>query len=1008
MALVIKPSGSIAYTEITASVIGGGGTSSTSFNNLNTQAYTLTNSSVYLPPDKFSEFVGTSGNVFTFADWTGVVSISEDGVVSFTNGNVTTISISPTSFGLVGTPTSRSVSVTITVPSGFSNTGVLLTGTRTAIQPAKIFTFAIWTGTVSVNEDGIVSFTLGNAAAVSVGQSTYPVVLEIKERVISVTLTAPSGYFNAGVVGGANLTGTKTVNQPPKLFTYAMWTGVLSVNCEGVISATTGNGATPITFNPISYPEMDIATERYPTITVTVPSGYGNSGQTVSTPAGNTTKSATQPAKFLTTTWSGTILINKNTGVVSVPSTNATVNSITPTSFGLTTSTVTQSVTLNVQIPSGYCNSGTLNVTRNVQQLAADETINILLNGSHNTWNPSGQGDAALLQVFTIAVWNTAWTVELTPNNSWLTIEEGISTGTGNGTKTIAAGPNYTAAIGFNGSTRNGLVKVYKTSNPSIFDQIGVTQSVGVRPVAAPTFTINGGTTFAWNESGIGYTRNITVLLTGGSNITSGYFFMETNDFNFYNVDGKSTINNALTNERRADIDSNFLAGPGTQYVIGIYPNSNNNSTTSTRTVNVYFICSNIGNGTGGSADGYVEVNQSVSPPTFTIGNANVTGFAVAQNGSITPPQSQFGTITNRVYSSGGNYGRVCFDTERYVDVTVQVPAGYSNSGVTVGDRFFTNQPSSPTFSFGTWNGSVSVSQNGNIFVSSIGNAASVQINTGDFGPTYGGDVSRTINITVTAPGGYCNEGATFTNDTTATQQGTPIPTLSINVNVGCSGYAGSGYIEITSVSGGSGNYTYHIESTVGSSFNESNPNTYNLNSSQYGLSNGNYNVAVYDNFYNIYAYQIRNINCAQPPPTFTFGDWNGVVEVDINGIVGITGNNASVVSFSPTSYPVIYGTGQTRTINVTITVPGGYANSGNQLNGYRDAFQPAVQIYDPTVTVYTLCNSYITYFIEGSYTYPTIEINGDCYYLQYQSTRSVVQGYYTEFFGIYPSSCSC
>jgi len=93
MPLAIKPSGSISYTEINTAVVNGGGFATSSFNGLNSQAYTLTNSSVYLPPDKFSEFVGTSGNVFTFADWNGTVSVSSLGAVTFTVGNAASVSI---------------------------------------------------------------------------------------------------------------------------------------------------------------------------------------------------------------------------------------------------------------------------------------------------------------------------------------------------------------------------------------------------------------------------------------------------------------------------------------------------------------------------------------------------------------------------------------------------------------------------------------------------------------------------------------------------------------------------------------------------------------------------------------------------------------------------------------------------------------------------------------------------------------------------------------------------
>ena len=86
----------------------------------------------------------------------------------------------------------------------------------------------------------------------------------------------------------------------------------------------------------------------------------------------------------------------------------------------------------------------------------------------------------------------------------------------------------------------------------------------------------------------------------------------------------------------------------------------------------------------------------------------------------------------------------------------------------------------------------------------------------------------------------------------------------------GCSGYAGSGYIYVQDVTGGSGNYVYHI----GSSINFNDPNAYNLNQSAYGLANGNYYVAVYDSVYNVISVTSGvNINCATAPaPTVTPG----------------------------------------------------------------------------------------------------------------------------------------
>ena len=996
MPLVIKPSGSISYTEINTAVVNGGGFATSSFNGLNSQAYTLTSSSVFLPPDKFSEFVGTSGNVFTFNDWNGAVSVSSLGAVTFTTGNAASVSVTPTSFALVGVDTSRTITVSIVVPSGFSNSGVTITGTKTAIQPARNFTFADWTGAISINVEGVVSSTLGNAAAVSFTPTSFAVVSTDTSRTVSVTLTAPTGYFNAGtVLAPVNV----TVIQPAKLFTFDMWTGVLSVNCDGVISATTGNGATPITFNPTSYPAVDVATSRNPIITVTVPSGYGNTGNTVS----GDTKTATQPAKFLTTTWNGVISIDRNTGQVSATTGNAaSIQSITPSTVDLVTTPTNRSITVIVVIPSGYCNSGTLSITKTVSQAAADETIDIKINGSDNTWQPSGQGDAASLSISTVSVWNTNWTVEVS-DTAWIYLEDGIYTGTGNATKMIAVQPNYVGSPGYNGSTRNGSVRVYKTGAYNlVYDIIFIQQAVGTPPVIGPTFTMSGKThTFAWN-AGLGSYHTITVSNFGGSLMTYGAFSMISNDFVLYDIDAHITVSEDNPGDWVGTV-TNFAQA---SYSIGVYPKSNNTSTTNQRTATIEFGASN----SGGSSSDTATVTQQVSPPTFTIGDAGVNGFAVAQSGAVTAPQANAGTITNRSYSSGfsgGSYPRVNVDTQRFVDVTVQVPGGYSNSGGTVSGRFFATQIASPTFNFGDA-GVVgfAVDINGNITPPNAtnGTISSVTYNDSINNAYYnivGNNTTRTATVVVNVPGGYFNSGGQVSGDVSATQPATP--TFSFG-NANVTGFAVAQNGTITPPTAGAGtisSITYYDS----------------IDNSYYPIVSGEtgrtafvvVNVpAGYTNSGNQVSGEVVAFQPATP--TFTFGMWNGSVSVDVNGNVGFVTGNASSVSVSPTSYPVVYAD-ESRTINVTVGVPSGYYNTNGTVSGTKTTTQPAAALPpDPTVTVYTQCNnSSINYFIEGSYSYPYVEINGFCMYRAETTSRSIaVSSGFQEFFSIFPSSCDC
>jgi hypothetical protein len=997
MPLVIKSAGSIAYTEINTAVVNAGGFATASFNGLNAQAYTITNSSVYLPPDKFSEFVGTSGNVFTFGDWNGTVSVSSLGAVTFTVGNAASVSITSTlSYSLVGIDTSRTISVSIVVPSGFSNAGATISGTKTATQPARNFTFADWTGGISINQEGVVSSTLGNAAAVTFTPASFTIVSVDTNRVVSVTVTPPSDYFNAGTpLAAVNV----TVTQPAKLFTFADWNGTLSVNCEGVISATTGNAATPITFNPTSYPAIDIAETRNPTITITVPSGYGNSGTTIS----GSTKSATQPAKFLSSTWTGVVSINKNTGAVSATTGNAaSIQSITPSTVALVTTSTNRDITVVIVIPSGYCNSGTLSITKTVSQAAADETINITIAGSHNTWQPSGQGDAASLSISTVSVWNTSWTVEVS-DAVWIYLEDGIYTGTGNATKMIAVQPNYVGSAGYTGSTRTGYVKVYKTSNSSIYDTVFIQQAVGTAPVTGPTFTMSGKThTFAWN-AGLGSYHTITISNFGGNLMTYGTFSMFNNDFVLYDIDAHVTVNEDNPGDWVGTI-TNFAQAT---YSIGVYPKSSNTSTTNQRTATIDFVASN----SGGSSQDSAIVTQAVSPPTFTINDAGVNGFAVAQSGAVTAPQATAGTITNRSYSagfSGGSYSRVNVDTQRSVVVTVQVPAGYSNSGGTVSGTFYATQSASPTFNFGDSGATgFAVDASGNItapYVTS-GTLSSVTYN-GSVGNAYydivNTNTNRTATVYVTAPGGYYNSGALISGDVSTTQPATDTFTFATANVTGFAVSQGGTITEPNSSQGTIVSRTY-IDSIDNSYYPIVNTDTYR---------NADIVINVPGGYFNSGGQVSDTVTANQiATPTFTFGMWDGGVSIGQNGVISYSQGNANSVTINTGNFPVVY-TDTSRDVSVTIYAPFGYYNFGGAgINGTKTVTQPAAPPPppDPTVTVYTLCNTYQQYYIEGNYSYPYIEILGYCAYYSETTTRSVAQGLgYTEFFFIAPSSCDC
>lgn len=89
---------------------------------------------------------------------------------------------------------------------------------------------------------------------------------------------------------------------------------------------------------------------------------------------------------------------------------------------------------------------------------------------------------------------------------------------------------------------------------------------------------------------------------------------------------------------------------------------------------------------TSDTVDGFLVDLNTESNTEFTCAEANVTGFAVAINGTITAPTAALGTIDSITYvGAAGNpasYATVLTNTVRTANVIITPPAtGYSNSG---------------------------------------------------------------------------------------------------------------------------------------------------------------------------------------------------------------------------------------------------------------------------------------------------------------------------------------
>lgn len=219
-------------------------------------------------------------------------SVSDQGVITIPTTNAGTIqSTSPSNFDLVGVDTSRTLSVVIIVPSGYTNTGSTITCTTTATQPAAstLSCSDITLSGFEVAQNGTITLPSTNIGTIS---STSPASFAIVDvstvRTLNVDITVPAEYFNAG----ATLNCTTTATQPlsPTLSCADITLSGFAVASDGIITVPTTDIGTISGTSPASFTPVSTETLRTLTVDVTVPSGYFNEGNTLSC-----TTTATQP-----------------------------------------------------------------------------------------------------------------------------------------------------------------------------------------------------------------------------------------------------------------------------------------------------------------------------------------------------------------------------------------------------------------------------------------------------------------------------------------------------------------------------------------------------------------------------------------------------------------------------------------------------------------------------------------------------------------------------------------
>ena len=265
---------------------------------------------------------------FGISDWTGTVSINrQTGAVSATTGNsLATPTFTPTSFALVSSTTNRTVSVTVKAPDGYNNHNSLVTGNVTVSQlhfvpsvstnvSARTFAYTGETLSYTITSNTTWSATISGAGFSHSTSSTSG----FKTTAITGTSAGDTIYVKAAGHLGAERYGTATVTTTfggndvdtdvdlTQLEAPTFGTGDISftrnfaVSYTGAITAPITNpAATAIVYSTTqngtsvsSFGQVSINTTRWCRVSVTVPAGYQNTGNTVT----RTNITAVQPFK---------------------------------------------------------------------------------------------------------------------------------------------------------------------------------------------------------------------------------------------------------------------------------------------------------------------------------------------------------------------------------------------------------------------------------------------------------------------------------------------------------------------------------------------------------------------------------------------------------------------------------------------------------------------------------------------------------------------------------------
>lgn len=221
--------------------------------------------------------------VFSFGNAGASCSVTESGTVSVSVNQGTVTSFSPTSFGPVLQPTQRTVSVSVRVPAGYQNTGSIVSGNTSCIQgsTAAAFTYADAGVTCSVATNGDITVNASQGTIASFTPARFDAVTTDTQRTINVSVTVPAGFSNSG----QQVSGTCSTTQHAQLqaFAYSDATVACSISDAGTATVTaTYNGQDILSsFTPAVFDTVDRDTSRDISVSIIVPAGFSNSGDTL-------------------------------------------------------------------------------------------------------------------------------------------------------------------------------------------------------------------------------------------------------------------------------------------------------------------------------------------------------------------------------------------------------------------------------------------------------------------------------------------------------------------------------------------------------------------------------------------------------------------------------------------------------------------------------------------------------------------------------------------------------